>query len=236
MYVDDILVTSNDSEKLSNLKTYLAVEFEIKDLGTLQYFLCIEVARLKLGEGPNDTPVDKKRYRRLVGKLIYVAHTHLNITFVVSMALVKELGLGSRDPMELYRDNKACLHGQAVVENDILDRHLLGWAKIPVKVSEGCRRTQMEFDHAISLQHGNLTMDFVGALSSNETKETQRKPEFRLIMGLRDLIWFNTVQMDFATIPTPRALFYQINIDFPFLGFFVLLLLFRPFRIVVIAV
>ena len=94
----------------------------------------------------------------------------------------------------------------------------------------------MEFDHAISLQHGNLTMDFVGALSSNETKETQRKPEFRLIMGLRDLIWFNTVQMDFATIPTPRALFYQINIDFPFLGFFVLLLLFRPFRIVVIAV
>ena len=103
-------------------------------------------------------------------------------------------------------------------------------------VSEGCRRTQMEFDHAISLQHGNLTMDFVGALSSNETKETQRKPEFRLIMGLRDLIWFNTVQMDFATIPTPRALFYQINIDFPFLGFFVLLLLFRPFRIVVIAV
>ena len=47
MYVDDILVTSNDSEKLSKLKTYLAVEFEIKDLGTLRYFLCIEVARLK---------------------------------------------------------------------------------------------------------------------------------------------------------------------------------------------
>ena len=47
MYMDDILVTSNDSEKLSKLKTYLTIEFEIKDLGSLRYFLVIEVARSK---------------------------------------------------------------------------------------------------------------------------------------------------------------------------------------------
>ena len=32
MYMDDILVTSNDSEKLSKLKTYLATELRSKTL------------------------------------------------------------------------------------------------------------------------------------------------------------------------------------------------------------
>ena len=39
----------------------------------------------RLGESPNDTPVDRKRYRRLVGKLICLAHTHLDIAYAVSM-------------------------------------------------------------------------------------------------------------------------------------------------------
>ena len=39
----------------------------------------------KLGEGPNDTLVDRKRYRRLVGKLIHLAHAHLDMAIAVSM-------------------------------------------------------------------------------------------------------------------------------------------------------
>lgn len=45
VYVDDIVVTGNDTEEIARLKKLLAKEFKIKDLGKLQYFLGIEVAR-----------------------------------------------------------------------------------------------------------------------------------------------------------------------------------------------
>ena len=44
VYVNDIIVRGNDPLEKESLKKKLAVEFEIKDLGKLKYFLCIEVA------------------------------------------------------------------------------------------------------------------------------------------------------------------------------------------------
>lgn len=49
VYMDDIVVTGNDKEEMSKLKTYLETKFGIKDLDTLQYFKGIEVARSKQG-------------------------------------------------------------------------------------------------------------------------------------------------------------------------------------------
>ena len=49
VYVDDIVVTGNDGDEINKLKEFLRTEFEIKDLGTLKYFLGIEVARLTSG-------------------------------------------------------------------------------------------------------------------------------------------------------------------------------------------
>ncbi|KAF5193418.1 Retrovirus-related pol polyprotein from transposon re2 [Thalictrum thalictroides] len=49
VYVDDILVTGNNSEAISNLKDFLRTKFHIKDLGRLKYFLGIEVARSSQG-------------------------------------------------------------------------------------------------------------------------------------------------------------------------------------------
>lgn len=49
VYVDDIIVTSNDPVEISQLKLRLTREFEIKDLGPLRYFLGIEVARSTKG-------------------------------------------------------------------------------------------------------------------------------------------------------------------------------------------
>lgn len=47
MYVDVILVTSNDEEGQQLLGIHLAKEFEIKTLGKLEYFLGVEVVHYK---------------------------------------------------------------------------------------------------------------------------------------------------------------------------------------------
>lgn len=49
VYVDDIVGIGDDLEDRQTLQSYLAREFEMKDLGSLKYFLGIEVARLKNG-------------------------------------------------------------------------------------------------------------------------------------------------------------------------------------------
>nr|GEZ57261.1 putative ribonuclease H-like domain-containing protein [Tanacetum cinerariifolium] len=47
IYVDDMIITGNDEEKMTRLRTNLFKEFEMKDLGRLKYFLGIEVLRTK---------------------------------------------------------------------------------------------------------------------------------------------------------------------------------------------
>jgi hypothetical protein len=47
VYIDDIVLIGNDEKEIRQLRKYLVNEFEIKDLGSLKYFLSIEVARLR---------------------------------------------------------------------------------------------------------------------------------------------------------------------------------------------
>jgi hypothetical protein len=49
VYVDDIIMTGDDVNEIVSLKALLAQEFEIKDLGSMKYFLGMEVARSDKG-------------------------------------------------------------------------------------------------------------------------------------------------------------------------------------------
>ena len=120
IYVDDLVLASNDLELLVKFKTYLGECFKMKDLGKLKYFLGIEVARSKegiflsqrkysldiiedtglLGCKPvtipmeqyhqltaEDTPLlaDPKKYRRLVGRLVYLMITRPELCYTIHL-------------------------------------------------------------------------------------------------------------------------------------------------------
>ena len=78
VYVDDIIITSDDKKGIDDLKRYLQNSFRTKDMGKLRYFLGIEIAQSKedislsqmkyvldilketglLGSKPIETPMD----------------------------------------------------------------------------------------------------------------------------------------------------------------------------------
>ncbi|KAI9200939.1 hypothetical protein LWI28_015453 [Acer negundo] len=47
IYVDDILITENDSVSIASTKKFLHSHFHLKDLGNLKYFLWIEISNSK---------------------------------------------------------------------------------------------------------------------------------------------------------------------------------------------
>ena len=117
LYVDGIIVTGDDPQAISNLQNYLGKHFEIKDLGTLNYFLGLEISSsfngyysskvnasdlltrfeiidsatssIPLDLNVRPTPFDGVPlddpilYQQLVGSLIYLTVTYLDIAFAI---------------------------------------------------------------------------------------------------------------------------------------------------------
>lgn len=49
VYIDDLILAGTDSNEINMVKKFLDDKFKIKDLGSLKYFLGLEVARSKSG-------------------------------------------------------------------------------------------------------------------------------------------------------------------------------------------
>ncbi|KAL1194230.1 Retrovirus-related Pol polyprotein from transposon RE1 [Cardamine amara subsp. amara] len=164
IYVDDLIVGGNDFKANSDFKAYLGECFHMKDLGSLKYFLGIEVARNKngifmsqrkytldiitetglLGAKPATFPIeqhqtlglaegpllpDPERYRRLVGRLIYLLATRPDLTYVIHV-LSQFMKSPRTDHMEAALRVVRYLKGtpgQGVVFRSNCDLKIHGW-------------------------------------------------------------------------------------------------------------
>uniref|UniRef100_A0A2N9EZA0 Apple domain-containing protein n=1 Tax=Fagus sylvatica TaxID=28930 RepID=A0A2N9EZA0_FAGSY len=82
IYVDDIIITSSNSSAIDNLLSSLQTDFAVKDLGSLHYFLGIEVIRNTVGILLSQKRLDL--FRSTVGALQYLSLTRPDIAFTVN--------------------------------------------------------------------------------------------------------------------------------------------------------
>lgn len=118
VYVDDIIIAGRSSSVINSLKIHLNAAFRLKDLGSLKYFLGLELARsssgiflsqrnytlqlledsgflaskpvslpmdptVKLNASDGVVLTDSTSYRRLIGRLLYLAISRPDIVFAV---------------------------------------------------------------------------------------------------------------------------------------------------------
>ncbi|RVW92020.1 Retrovirus-related Pol polyprotein from transposon RE1 [Vitis vinifera] len=98
VYVDDIVITGSDSALLSQLKTHLSESFHMKDLGSLTYFLGLEVHH-----SPSGISLNQHKYASdLVATAGLQGATSVDTPMELNVKLRKEEGDLLADP-SLYR-------------------------------------------------------------------------------------------------------------------------------------
>jgi len=102
VYVDDIILTRNDTKACTEFKSYLHTCFSIKDLGPLKYFLGIEVAR-----GPQGMFLSQYKY---------------------TLDIINECGLLGAKPIEfqIEENHKLGLASRRLLKDAAQYRRLIG--------------------------------------------------------------------------------------------------------------
>lgn len=98
VYVDDVILTGNDTEAITCLKTHLDTLFGIKDLGTLHYFLGIEVTYSAAGIAL----CQRKFAKELLAEAAIDVSHHVCTPLPVHLKLSNDDGILISNP-EVYR-------------------------------------------------------------------------------------------------------------------------------------
>ncbi|GMP66002.1 hypothetical protein CsSME_00026546 [Camellia sinensis var. sinensis] len=114
LYVDDMIITGSDSFAIFEIKQHLFRTFEIKDLGSLRYFLGIEVA-----SSPKDYFLSQAKYANEVIHRVGLTDTKVSDTPIeLNVKLNSTDGVPLDDPI-LYRELVGCLVYLTVTRPDL---------------------------------------------------------------------------------------------------------------------
>ena len=89
LYVDDIIVTSNDASQVHNLIATLGQVFELKDLGHLNYFLGIQITQSSCGLTLTQTSDVLQMYFTIwrIQNLLRLSHVLPLVWFLMMLSL-----------------------------------------------------------------------------------------------------------------------------------------------------
>nr|GEX93040.1 LL-diaminopimelate aminotransferase, chloroplastic-like [Tanacetum cinerariifolium] len=119
IYVDDMVITGNDEEEIKRLKEGLFIEFEMKDLGSLKYFLGIEVLS------------NLVTWRSKKQKVVSLSSAEAEFRALWIKKLVSEIRFPHRGSTQIMCDNKAAIQiSENPVQHDRtkhveVDRHFI---------------------------------------------------------------------------------------------------------------
>ena len=98
LYVDDLIITGNDTENIKNLKSKLHEDFEMTDLGAASHYLGIEIHRQE-----NGIFIHQQGYiQKLLQKFNLEKCNSVKLPIDPSTILQKEMGTRKTDPA-IYR-------------------------------------------------------------------------------------------------------------------------------------
>ena len=229
IYVDDLILTGNDSTMMSKFKVYLNECFKMKDLGRAKYFLGIEIARGPegmflsqrkyaldivaeagmLGCKPVSTPMEQNhkllsdkgafytnpaRFRRFVGKLVYLSITRPELSYaihVLSQVMHKPREAHWDAVVRVMRYLKGC-PGQGIMLNAASDLRLrifcdADWA--------ACPNTRRSLSSFITLL-GNSPISWK-TKKQDTVSHSSAEAEYRsMAAALRELKWLKRLLND----------------------------------------